>query len=302
MVPADRFATAMQFSQALEAAHRLMTSGATTAPKTAGRRPVGAAAAPGQSHRRFPAGLALLMLGFLFGIGVLFAWRSRSAMSAPTGPVRVAVLPFENIGDTSDAYFADGLTDAIRGKLTTVPGLAVVAAASSGQYRHTDKTPQQIAQELGGVRYLLVGKVRWAKVPGSQNRVQVSPSLIDVTSGTDVWQQPFDAPLQDVFAVQSDIAGRVVQSLGVALSAGARQNLAERPTANLAAYDAYLKGEEMSAEGTAGILELERAAKYYKQAIALDSNFASAWARLGMVEAAMVFVGSPTPERDSLRS
>jgi tetratricopeptide (TPR) repeat protein len=130
--------------------------------------------------------------------------------------------------------------------------------------------------------------------------VQVSPSLIDVTSGTDVWQQPFDAPLQDVFTLQSDIAGRVVQSLGVALSPGARQNLTERPTANLAAYDAYLKGEEVSAQGTAGILELERAATHYKQAIALDSSFASAWARLGMVEAAMVFVGGPTPERDSL--
>ncbi len=300
MVPADRFATATQFSQALEAAHRQTTSGATTAPQTGGRGSGRAPAMPARGGRRFPAGLALLGLGFLFGVGALFAWRSHGAVPVTTGPVRVAVLPFENIGDTSDAYFADGLTDAIRGKLTTVPGLAVVAAASSGQYRHTDKTPQQIAQELGGVRYLLVGKVRWAKAPGGQSRMQVSPSLIDVTNGTDVWQQPFDAPLEDVFAVQSDIAGRVVQSLGVALSTGARQNLAERPTANLAAYDAYLKGEEMSVEGTAGILELERAAKYYEQAIALDSNFASAWARLGMIEAAMVFTASPTRERDSL--
>ncbi len=210
------------------------------------------------------------------------------------------MLPFENIGDTSDAYFADGLTEAVRGKLTTVPGLAVVASGSSSQYRHTDKTPHQIADELGGVRYLLVGTVRWAKASGGASRVQVNPSLVDVSTGTDAWQQPFDAPFKDVFAVQGDIADRVVQALGVALNAGARQTLAERPTANPEAYDLFLKGEALEALGTTHVGRLDAAAQFYEQAVALDSGFAPAWAKLAQVEAAAVFDGSTTPEREAL--
>ncbi len=300
-VPADRFATPVQFSQALEAAERSAPTGAIAHPTAPSQStPVSQGTGGTSGRRRMPAGAALLGLGFVIGVGVLFAWRSHNTATAPEGPVRVAVLPFENIGDSSDAYFADGLTDAVRGKLTTVPGLAVVASGSSSQYKHTDKTPQQIGEELGGVRYLLVGKVRWAKVPGGESRVQVSPSLIDVTTGTDAWQQPFDAPFKDVFAVQGDIAGRVVQALGVALNAGAQQTLAERPTTNLQAYDTFLKGEAMQALGSTNIGSLDRAAQFYEGAIALDSGFAPAWAKLAQVEAAAFFDGSTTPERAAL--
>ena len=75
------------------------------------------------------------------------------------------MLPFQNLGDSADAYFADGITDAVRGKLTALPGMRVTASNSSGQYRNTTKTPQQIARELG-VDYLLMGKVRWAEGAG----------------------------------------------------------------------------------------------------------------------------------------
>ena len=175
-----------------------------------------------------------------------------------------------------------------------------MASGSSEAYRHTGKTPQAIAQELGGVRYLLVGKVRWAKASGGESRVQVSPALIDVTAGTDVWQQPFDAPFKDVFSVQGDIAGRVVQALGVALNPRAKQTLAERPTQNLAAYDAYLKGEQFAQ--SSAVPDLERAVRYYQEAIALDSGFAAAWAQVGTAEAKMFFNGSTNPQRDSIAS
>jgi TolB-like protein/tRNA A-37 threonylcarbamoyl transferase component Bud32 len=287
-MPADRYPSAVAFGAALLNAER------GTAP------PPAQAPASVAHHRRVPLAALALGLGFFIGAGLLFAWRSRSGGAAAdtTGPVRLAVLPFENVGDSADAYFADGLTDAVRGKLTSVPGLAVIAPASSRQYRNTTKTPQQIAQELGGVRYLLVGQVRWAKQPGGQSRVRVSPALVDVTTGTDKWEQPFDAPLTDVFEVQGDIAGRVVQAVGVALNGTTRETLTERPTENLAAYDAFLKGEA-AAQGLSNgdPTALNRAIHQYEQAVALDSMFAPAWARLAQAYAILYFNVSPSPER-----
>src|SRR5207253_1531300 len=116
------------------------------------------------------------------------------ASERSTGMRLVAVLPFQNMGDSTDAYFADGITDAVRGKLTSLPGLQVTASSSSGEYRHTSKTPQQIARELG-VDYLLIGKVRWAKAADGTSRVQVSPELIKATTASSTWQDSFDANL-----------------------------------------------------------------------------------------------------------
>ena len=177
------------------------------------------ATAASRARRRIPASALALILGLAIGGGALFAWRSRTQSGAPgeSGAIRLAVLPFENVGDSSDAYFADGVTDAVRGKLTGLPGIEVIGSASSAQYRKTTKTPQQIGQELG-VRYLLIGRVHWARAAGGSSRVQVSPELIDVGTAADKWQQPFDAPLTDVFQVQGDIASKVAQSLQVALT------------------------------------------------------------------------------------
>ena len=86
----------------------------------------------------------------------------------------LAVLPFENLGDSTDEYFADGITDEVRGKLATLSGLKVIASTSARQYKGSTKTPEQIAQELG-VHYLLVGKIRWEKRADGQSRV-LSPS------------------------------------------------------------------------------------------------------------------------------
>ena len=233
----------------------------------------------------------MLGLGFLVGVGVLFAWRSRSGGRAAgaTGPVRIAVLPFDNLGDSSDAYFADGLTDAVRNKLAALPGLEVIASTSSGQYRHTTKAPQEIGRELG-VRYLLVGKVRWVKDGGAahQSRVQVSPELIETTSAADKWGAPFDAAITDVFQVQADIAGQVAQQLRVALTPASQQVITQRPTENLAAYDLFLKGEEVGQSvSTNDPVALTQAVAFYERAVALDSGFAPAWAQLAHAEAVL---------------
>ena len=161
------------------------------------------------------------------------------------GVKRVAVLPFENLGAPEDDYFADGIADAVRGKLTSLPGLEVIARGSSTPYKKTTKTPRRSPRSSKRA-ILLTATVRWQK-GGGGNRVLVSPELVEVrASGAPAleWQQPFDAAITDVFQVQSDIATKVAQALGGALAAGEEKRLAEKPTQNLAAYDAFLKGEE----------------------------------------------------------
>ena len=159
----------------------------------------------------------------------------------------MAVLPFENLGSAEDDYFADGMADEIRGKLTSLPGVEVIARGSSTPYKKTTKTPKQIARELD-VKYLLTATVRWQK-GGGTSRVQVSPELVEVReSGAPAskWQQPFDAALTDVFQVQADIATRVARGAGRGPRGGRGEAaFRETPTQNLAAYDAFLKGEEV---------------------------------------------------------
>jgi eukaryotic-like serine/threonine-protein kinase len=283
-VPADRWPTASDFARALTDAER--------APQTA---PV---AAPAESsRRRVPVAALALALGVLIGGGVLFAWRSHAggrAAGDDTGPIRVAVLPFENVGDSSDAYFADGMTEAVREKMIGLPGLEVIGSASSGQYRHTTKTTRQIGNELGA-RYLLEGRVRWAKgAAGAPSRVRVSTELIDAGSAADKWGAPFDAPLTDVFQVQGQIAGQVAQALQVALTPSARQTLTAAPTANLAAYDAYLHGKSLDESGSNAPVALRGAIAAYREAIAADSNFALAWSALASTMATLDY-DSPVP-------
>ena len=230
--------------------------------------------------------------------GLLLSRRGKTAGTASEGVKRVAVLPFENLGSPEDDYFADGIADQIRGKLTSLPGVEVIARSSSTPYKKTTKTPQEIAKELDA-RYLLTATVRWEKSSGA-NRVQVNPELVEIKESeapASRWQQPFDASLSDVFQVQSDIATKVAQSLGVALGAGQEKSIAERPTENLAAYDAFLKGEAASAEMTKNDPpSLRRSLPFYEQAIALDPGFSLAWARISAACSLLYSNSVPTKE------
>jgi serine/threonine-protein kinase len=296
VVPGDRFPSAEAMAAALDVEPSTPTPPVTEA--AAASRP-----APGPV-RRHAVSLALL-LGLAIGGGLLFAWRHNAgapgaaSAGADAALMRLAVLPFENLGDSSDAYFADGVTDAVRGKLTALPALQVIARGSSVQYRGTTKTPSQIAAELG-VRYLLTGTVRWAKLPDGSSRVQVSPELVEVNpdgSAASRWQEPFDAPLTDVFKLQGEIAGRVLQSLRVALPGADQAQLAKAPTANPAAYDAYLRGQAAWSGGiNTAPVPLRRALTQYQQAVALDSNFAAAWTGVALTSVFLYTNSTPTRE------
>jgi serine/threonine-protein kinase len=260
-----------------------------------------AAALPAaRGKRHLPLAAVMLVLGFLIGLGVLFAWRGRHpSASESAGPKVVAVLPFENVGDSADNYFADGVTEEVRGKLSRLAGLEVIARNSSNEYRHTSKRPREIARELGA-DYLLTATVRWEKTGGSASRVRVTPELVDVGPGhapRTRWQEPFDASLTDVFQVQADIAEKVASALNVALGDSVRHELAAKPTTNLAAYDAFLKGEAASQGiSVSDPASLRRATGFYEQALALDSAFVPAWAQLARVRALLYGNSIPTPE------
>jgi len=254
--------------------------------------------APAPKGRGKTIGIVAAALVLAAAAGFFLWKRPRlGGSSAATGVRRVAVLRFENLGAADDDYFADGIADAIRGKLASVPGLEVIARGSSTPYKKTTKTPQEIARELNA-RYLLTATVRWQKT-GTTNRVQVSPELVEIKENeapATKWQQPFDASLTDVFQVQSDIAARVVDALGVALAEKQEKKLSDAPTANVAAYDAYLKGEATTtAMARADVPALRKGLAYYEQAAALDPKFAEAWGRVASCRALLFTNSVPDP-------
>jgi eukaryotic-like serine/threonine-protein kinase len=286
--PADRFASAGDFARALES-----TAPSAAVPTVPVPSPPTATQGPTRpSPRRVPSGLAFVLGLLVTATMGMLIWQ-RSHRPAASGSRVVAVLPFENMGGAQDEYFADGVTDAIRGKLATIPGVQVIARSSSSGYKRSGKRPGEIADELGA-QYLLTGTVRWEKGAGG-NQVQVSPELVQIRDGgapTTQWQQPFSAAITDVFKVQADIARQVAEALDLELGERQREVLSERPTSNLAAYDAFLRGEELLVAGSGEPAKLHQAIAAYQQAVAVDTGFALAWAQLSRARSFLYGAGN----------
>jgi non-specific serine/threonine protein kinase len=285
--PEDRFDSAHDVALALRA-----FSGAGETPTTP---PTGLSLGVGRWSRGrwlVVASIATLLIAVATAV---WLWKGKPGAPGPDlGLKRIAVLPFENLGAPEDSYFADGMTDEVRGKLASLAGLAVIARSSSDQYRNTTKPPKQIADELS-TPFLLTAKVRWQKSSGT-SRIRVTPELVEVSGAgppTTRWQDSFDADLQDIFRVQSEIATRVADALKVRFGSGEREQIAARPTTNLAAYDAYLRGEEIRRKSFQPP-ELRQAAAQFEQAVALDPGFALAWAALSSARTVEYFNGVPS--------
>ena len=276
LIPADRFATPGKFAEALSTS----TAGpALSTAETTAASPVEARVA-GASRRRpaIPAWLTFV-LGLLVTatMGMLLWQRSRHE-AASAGTKMLAVLPFKNMGAAGDQYFADGLTEEITSRLASVSDLGVVSRTSADQYKGSSKSLRQIGQELG-VGYVLEGSVRWEKSPSGRSRVRVTPQLIRVTDDRHLWADRYDAELSDVFQVQSGIAEQVTSAMNLALDPTEKRTINERPTENTDAYDFYLRGLEYGNRGPERE-DVRNSVEMYRRAVALDSNFAQAWAKL----------------------
>lgn len=290
-VPADRYATAAEFGAALAGVAATQLSGVTVAasPSVVAARLPGTTA-PHSGRRTSIA--TIFALGILIGLGGLFALKSYRGDSAGRG---LAVLPFENVGAAEDAYFADGITEEVRGKLAAIPGLRVTARTSSNSYKGSKKTPTEVGVELG-VEYLLTGTIRWEQGADGQRHVRVTPELIKASDGSNKWQQSFDAVLSDVFTVQSGIAAQVAQALDVTLAAQVQQKIEARPTKNIEAYQEFLLGEKATdAVNRNDAKSLTQGESHYARAVALDTTFGLAWSRVAYV-AASIFATAPTEE------
>ncbi len=224
---------------------------------------------------------------------------STSSVSATAEPERkmTVVLPFENLGAAEDDYFAAGMTEEITSRLASISGLGVISRKSALQYADTDKTIQQIGEELG-VEYILEGTVRWAKSgsSGSGSRVRITPQLIRVADDTQLWSESFDREIDDIFQIQADIATSVVTQLGVKLGAGERRSLAERPTENPLAYQAFLRGLYYSESASYAPELVERAIAAFEEAVQLDPTFALAWAQLSRRHSLVYHLGYDVSE------
>ena len=218
-------------------------------------------------------------------------WVADPASDKPD-KIMLAVLPFDNLGDPEDEYFADGMTEAITTSLARLSGLGVISRASAMQYKNTDKSLRQIGKELR-VDCVLDGTIRWDK-SGDDNRVRINPQLVRVSDDMNMWANRYDAVLTDVFAVQATIASEVAAALDVALLQSERDALADQPDIDPEAYDYYLRGKQYFSIARYRQVELRTAETMHLKAIELAPGFAAAYAELGALYTDMHWDGIDT--------
>ena len=238
-----------------------------------------------QRHRPTLAALAAVLIAA--GVGGYFALRPKetpvpATPPKPAGEVApaksIAVLPFENLStDKENQVFADGIHQDVIGNLRNVRDLRVTSRTTVMQYRGTTKSLRQLAQEMN-VAYVLEGTVR-----RDGAKVRVSANLIEARTDAPIWTpSPYEGDLTaaGVFAIQSQIAQAIAEKLAAAISPEEKSLLTRRPTENLAAYELLLKARDAANQGEISQVNLVKQEALLQAAVALDANFATAWAEL----------------------
>jgi len=186
----------------------------------------------------------------------------------------VAVVPFKNLSDDRNQdYFSDGITEDVITALGRFSNLLVIAKSASFPFKGSNAPPAEIGRLLDA-RYLLAGSVRRAG-----DRLRVNAELTEAVTGLHVWSETYDAEVKEIFAVQDDIARRVVGAAAVKLTRFERERVLTKPTENLAAYEYVLRGREFLSHASRD--KNDEAAALFQRAIDLDPNYAAAYAALG---------------------
>ncbi len=189
---------------------------------------------------------------------------------APNNRHRIAVLPLSNIGrDSEDEYFADGMTEQLISTLSKIAGLGVIARTSIMRYKDTRKSIAEVGLELG------VGTVLEGSVRKSGDKLRITVQLIDAQREEPVWSQEYDRDMQDVFAVQSDIAHRIADALRVRVMHSERVGINKKATGSPEAYELYLRGRFFWNKRT--LIDLLKSFDLFKSALRKDPDFALAY-------------------------
>src|SRR5262249_4088407 len=193
------------------------------------------------------------------------------------------VLPFENLSeDKANAYLADGIQEEILTRLAKIADLKVISRTSTQRYQSKPGNLSEIAKQLG-VANILEGSVQ-----KTADQVRVNVQLVNAQTDSHLWAETYDRKLTDIFAVESEIAKGIAESLQAKLTGHEERALAVKPTNNPEAYDAYLRGLAFYTRDTF------ESAGSYERAVQLDPNFALAWARLSQADAALYFTRADT--------
>jgi TolB-like protein/tetratricopeptide (TPR) repeat protein len=268
--PADRFNPVALFGEAISP--RMSTTGEPGASTSEAKpRPV-------WRRRGLLGAAAVIVL-----VAAVLIGRRTVPLSEPENPrTAIAVLPFQNQStDEEYAFFAGGLHDELLIQLTKVAALKVISRTSVMGYSTQTRLISEIADELG------VGTIVEGSVQVVGDRLRVSVQLIDAASDEHLWADRYDRTIDDAFAIQSDIAQRVVAAVGAALGSEEQQALTAAPTADPEAYRLYLQGLEYSKRPGYLRQNWEIAQEFLEQAITLDSTFAVALAELSTVHGKM---------------
>ena len=232
--------------------------------------------------------------------GVAVSYKLTKRVPSSAKQIRLVVLPFANLGPGEDEYFADGVTDAITTRLAGIHGLRVISRQSAMQYKNSEKSARQIAEELG-VDYILEGTVQRERPGDTKSRVTIRPQLIRASDDTHVWAQPYDDEMSEVSQVQSDVAEQVAEALDIALLEPERRALESRPIENVEAYDYYLQGNQYYHRALLPAY-LGRAIRMYDKAVELDPNLALAHAQLSRAHLLMYWLHYDRNEERLIRA
>lgn len=226
----------------------------------------------------------VVLAGFLLSVGLFFLARyttSRTGLGRLGEPhligKSIAVLPFASLSeDKANAYFADGIQDEILTRLSKISELKVISRTSTQQYQSKPGNLAEIATQLG-VAHILEGSVQ-----KSGDSVRVNVQLIKAEGDSHLWAETYDRKLTDIFAVETEVAQRIANSLAAKLTGREKEAINHVGTKIPAAYDAYLRG--IALRNSQSRQDQEQLIKYCRQAVALDPNFAAAWADIAFAE------------------